>query len=256
MQQTYYFEAEDTIFSANHASMTSAGIEVHRVNEDFFNLDISVMVADGDARGIIIGDDGLAMRRIKSLRDARSTNPIIVIMDNRNAKQASQLLDAGADDVVVRPIRAEEILSRLNAISRRYHGFASASVEIGDIVAYLDGSDPIVCGESVSLSKIEHKIFTYLVRHHKQVVTKEKIFNAVYGLKDDAPFDKVIDVFICKIRKKLSGLTTHSYIETIWGRGYKLDVPKTLMNQRLLAAPAPEAVAAEPLMLEAPVMQN
>src|SRR3546814_1478947 len=89
----------------------------------------------------------------------------------------------------------------ISAISRRAYGHADGRVVIGDIVVHLDGREPELKGVPMRLSNRESVIFLVLAKYHGRVVARETIYNAVYGLSDKQPFDKVIDVFICKLRQ-------------------------------------------------------
>jgi two-component system cell cycle response regulator CtrA len=137
--------------------------------------------------------------------------------------ETAELLDRGADEVLVAPIKAIELKARVNAILRRSHGHASDEVKVGNIVAYFDGRDPEVAGNRMRLSQREHAVFKQLALNASKVVPKSAIYDAVYGISDMPPFEKVIDVYICKIRKKLDASTPGGgrYIETVPGRGYR-----------------------------------
>jgi two-component system cell cycle response regulator CtrA len=137
--------------------------------------------------------------------------------------ETAELLDRGADEVLVAPIKAIELKARVNAILRRSHGHASDAVKVGNIVAYFDGRDPEVAGTRMRLSQREHAVFKQLALNASKVVPKSAIYDAVYGISEMPPFEKVIDVYICKIRKKLDAATPGGgrYIETVPGRGYR-----------------------------------
>ena len=143
--------------------------------------------------------------------------------DFRNSRDTAAALDAGADDDIVIPVKSVELRSRINSITRRSHGHAAESVNVGEVTAYFDGRDPEISGQVVKLSRREHAIFQQLVLNAGRVVSKATIYDAVYGMSEEQPFDKVIDVYICKIRKKIdqSAASGHNYIETVHGRGYK-----------------------------------
>ena len=194
------------------------------INDAFFDGDLSLLGRDG--RGdhpFLMADTPDTLTHIAALRTAGCQNPVLVIRDFRNSQETARTLDAGADDDIVVPVKAVELRSRIASITRRSHGHAADSVRIGDVTAYFDGRNPEVDGAPVRLSRREHAIFQQLVLNAGKVVPKAAIYDAVYGMAQDQPFDKVIDVYICKIRKKFEGATAgRHYIETVHGRGYKL----------------------------------
>ena len=169
---------------------------------------------------------------IRAIRNAGCANPVIVLRDFRNARETSELLNLGADDVIVSPIRGTEVLSRTNSIIRRLCGHAADSVVLGELTAYFDGRDPEVSGNRIKLSKREHSVFQHLALNSNKVISKDAIYDAVYGASIDQPFDKVIDVYICKLRKKFASASESGwqYIETVHGRGYKLSLPEALSD--------------------------
>ena len=171
---------------------------------------------------------------VRELRNNRVTAPVIVLSDMRNAELALDAFAAGADDFVVKPFNALVLQARVHAIARRMSGTTSASFEVGGLTIYQDGRDPEVNGRRIKLSHREHAIFNHLARHMGRVVAKESVYTAVYGTIDSEPFDKVIDVYICKLRKKLAEATGgKQYIETVFCRGYKMDSPENTVVQRL-----------------------
>lgn len=238
--QVYYFEQNDGIYNNTSADMATHGLQPKRIGPEFFELDLTVLNQDGDAtRGLILSHDEKTIGYIRAIRSAGCTNPVMVMIDLKNSATAAQLINEGADDVMTRPFKAIEIHARLNAINRRSHGITSPSVRIGEIVAYFDGRDPEVNGQRMRLSKREHSIFEHLALHHGKVISKENIYSAVYGMSDNPPWDKVIDVYICKLRAKIRQLVgkDNIYIETVYGRGYKLEEPDGKSATKLLEKP-------------------
>jgi two-component system, cell cycle response regulator CtrA len=193
--------------------------------DDFFGRDLSLLNRPGNPGTpfLLAAVDGVT-DRIAALRAAGCGNPIVVLRDVRNSREAALCLNGGADEDLVVPLKAMELKARLNAILRRVHGFAGEEVRIGAVIAYFDGRDPYVAGNRVRLSQREHAIFHQLALNAERVVSKATIYDAVYGITEVAPFEKVIDVYICKIRKKLEAAIPFGarYIETVPGRGYRL----------------------------------
>jgi two-component system cell cycle response regulator CtrA len=226
--RVFVFEPREERHEALANQLSHVGIESHFVGRDFFQAGLSALRQPGlDSRPILIGESEDVHENIRALRKAGCSNPVIVLRDFRNFRDTSALLDNGADDVIVSPIKGGEVLSRINSIIRRFHGHAADSVVLGEMTAYFDGRDPIVSGSRIKLSKREHSIFRHLVLNSHRVTSKSAIYDAVYGMSADQPFDKVIDVYICKLRKKIAAAAESGcqYIETVHGRGYKLSPP-------------------------------
>lgn len=227
--RAYVFEPREARRIALADQLGRAEIESVFVPADFFGPDLAILRSPGlESSPILIGESADAQQQIRSIRNRGCSNPIIVLRDFRDFRDTSALLDHGADDVIVAPIIGSEVLSRVNSIIRRFHGHSAENVILGELTAYFDGRDPIVSGSPVKLSKREHSIFLHLALNSHRVISKSAIYDAVYGMSADQPFDKVIDVYICKLRKKIAAAAQSGcqYIETIHGRGYKLSPPE------------------------------
>lgn len=171
---------------------------------------------------------------IEELRTGCGETPIILLSDIKNPQLAIRAFSAGADDFVVKPFNSSELKARILARSRRTLGQASTAFKLGKLTIFYDGRDPEVQGKRIKLSHREHAIFSYLAQNVGRVVSKESVYSAVYGSMDCEPFDKVIDVYICKLRKKLADATDgQQFIETVYCRGYKMDRPENTVVQRL-----------------------
>jgi two-component system cell cycle response regulator CtrA len=226
----YVFEQRQDRHSGLSKELRTAGLEAIFVTDDFFVTGIGQLLQQGhETSAILIGESEDMRRQIQVARAAGCVNPIIVIRDFRNAQDTSELLNIGADDVIVSPIKGTELLSRTNSIIRRLYGHAGESVIVGELTAYFDGRDPIVSGSQIKLSKREYSVFQHLALNSNRVISKDAIYDAIYGTSVDQPFDKVIDVYICKLRKKFATASESGwqYIETVHGRGYKLSSPQS-----------------------------
>ncbi|PWC35161.1 response regulator transcription factor [Azospirillum sp. TSO22-1] len=175
---------------------------------------------------IVIGSVPDSAEFVTYLRSLKTKAPIICLIERRCANTTVKILHAGADDVLVKPVVSAEIRARIEATQRRSHGHSTNAISVGRLTVYLDGRDPEIDGERLRLSQREHAILSVLALHHRRVVSKEHIYESVYGLSESEPLDKVIDVYICKLRKKIAGVTDGGrYIETVYGRGYKFEAP-------------------------------
>lgn len=131
-------------------------------------------------------------------------------------------LGTGADDVMTHPVMFEELFARMAAIVRRVRGFAVSVIECGELVVNIDSRTITVCGRSVHLTNKEYQMVELLALRMGMTISKEGFLSHVYGGRDE-PELKIIDVFLCKIRKKFrnAGAST-DIIETVWGRGYTI----------------------------------
>ena len=225
--QTLLIEPGDLIAKA-------IGKQLHfsKINYDRIDRDGLRDLLDGQGRieinhdAIIVGDIGDTAACVAVLRAHGVTAAIICLIERRCADTTAGILRAGADDVLVKPVVSTEIRARLEAIRRRSYGLTSNAVSVGRLTVFLDGRDPEVDGERLRLSQREHAILSVLALNHRRVVSKEHIYDEVYGLSGSDPLDKVIDVYICKLRKKIDLATGGGrYIETVYGRGYKFEAP-------------------------------
>jgi two-component system cell cycle response regulator CtrA len=134
-------------------------------------------------------------------------------------------LGFGADDYMTKPFHKAELVARIHAIVRRSRGHAQSVINTGDLCVNLDTKMVEISGAGVHLTGKEYKILELLSLRKGTALTKEIFLNHLYGGMDE-PGIKIIDVFICKLRKKLANASGgKDYIETIRGRGYVLREP-------------------------------
>lgn len=173
---------------------------------------------------IILGQDDGTLALVADLRRAGVENAILVVTERRLAERDAILLDAGVSDVLSLPLHAGELAARLRAAVRHRNGLVQTEVRIGDLVVHLDGSDPTVLSQPISLSAKENAVLCMLATNRGRVLPRAAIFDLLYGLTEYQPFDKAIDIHICRIRNKLAQVAPHArgYIETFPGRGYAL----------------------------------
>jgi two-component system cell cycle response regulator CtrA len=134
----------------------------------------------------------------------------------------------GADDYLTKPFHREELVARIHAIIRRSKGHSQSIIKTGRVSVNLEAKTADVAGAIVHLTGKEYQMLELLSLRKGTTLTKEMFLNHLYGGMDE-PELKIIDVFICKLRKKLSEATGgENYIETVWGRGYVLRDPEVV----------------------------
>ena len=159
---------------------------------------------------------------LRTLRVARIKTPILVLSGLASTKDKVKALGLGADDYLTKPFHKDELIARIRAVVRRSQGHALSVVQSGDLTVNLDHRTVEVDGTRVYLTTTEYRILEHLSLRKGTPLTKEMILHKLYGGIDE-PANKIIDVFICKLRKKLANASSgKNYIETVWGRGYAL----------------------------------
>ncbi len=166
---------------------------------------------------------------IRKLRLAKVRAPIIVIARSMTEIARLRILQAGADDLIVNALSHEEVFMKIQNLIRRSRGFQENSLWIGAVEINMNAKKIFAKGKPVMLTKKEYQIAEILALRKGAVLSKEAILDHLYGGLDE-PNPKIIDVFICKIRKKLQSMGVDDFIETNWGRGYMVidhrqDVP-------------------------------
>jgi two-component system cell cycle response regulator CtrA len=173
---------------------------------------------------------------LRQLRGAKIKTPILILSGNDAAEDKVKGFGFGADDYLTKPFHREELVARIHAIVRRSKGHAQSVIETGRINVNLDAKTVDVRGVPVHLTGKEYQMLELLSLRKGTTLTKEMFLNHLYGGMDE-PELKIIDVFICKLRKKLSEATGgESYIETVWGRGYVLRDPAPSKSEPLAAS--------------------
>ena len=159
---------------------------------------------------------------LRELRAEKVRTPVIVITGTTDMDTKVKAFTAGADDYMTKPFHKAELVARINAVVRRSRGHGESIIRTGDIAINLDTRRAEVAGEAVHLTPSEYKILELLSLRKNTLLTKEMCLNHLYnGLSE--PEIKIIDVFICKLRKKIAAVAGgNTQIETVWGGGYML----------------------------------
>ncbi len=165
---------------------------------------------------------------LRQLRMARIETPILILSGDDNNESKLKGFGFGADDYMTKPFHREELVARIHAIIRRSKGHSQSVIRTGRIAVNLDAKTVEVGGQPVHLTGKEYQMLELLSLRKGTTLTKEMFLNHLYGGMDE-PELKIIDVFICKLRKKLAQATGgESHIETVWGRGYVLRDPEVI----------------------------
>ena len=159
---------------------------------------------------------------LRTLRTSKIKTPILILSGMAGIEDKVKGLGFGADDYLTKPFHKDELVARIHAIVRRSQGHAQSVITTGDLVVNLDEKTVAVAGNRVNLTGKEYQMLELLALRKGTTLTKDMFLNHLYGGMDE-PELKIIDVFICKLRKKLAHASGgQNYIETVWGRGYVL----------------------------------
>ncbi len=162
---------------------------------------------------------------LRALRTAKVGTPILILSGTSGIEAKVKGLGVGADDYMTKPFHKDELVARIHAIVRRSKGHSQSVINTGKLTVNLDTKTVEVAGSRVHLTGKEYQMLELLSLRKGTTLTKEMFLNHLYGGMDE-PELKIIDVFICKLRKKLAAATNgENYIETVWGRGYVLRDP-------------------------------
>jgi len=175
---------------------------------------------------------------LRQLRLARVDTPILILTGSDDTENKIKAFGFGADDYLTKPFHREELVARIHAIIRRSKGHSQSIIHTGKIGVNLDAKTVEVDSKPVHLTGKEYQMLELLSLRKGTTLTKEMFLNHLYGGMDE-PELKIIDVFICKLRKKLCEATDgENYIETVWGRGYVLRDPVAVEMDEALAVGA------------------
>jgi len=163
---------------------------------------------------------------LKSLRTAKVRTPVLILSGNAIVEAKVKALGFGADDYMTKPFHKDELVARIQAVVRRSKGHSQSIITTGHLTLNLDEKTVEASGVRLHLTGKEYQMLELLCLRKGTTLTKEMFLNHLYGGIDE-PELKIIDVFICKLRKKLATAAGgENYIETVWGRGYVLKDPE------------------------------
>ena len=173
---------------------------------------------------ISLGPDGFSF--IRCLRTARNDTPVVALTGGQ-AVDRIHALSLGADDAITQPFDASEVRARITAVIRRNKGHSHSLLQVGDLSLSLETREVQVNGTPVHLTARETAVLELLMLRKGLIITKDMLLNHLYGGMDE-PEIKIIDVFVCKVRKRLERAGLRNAIETVWGYGYVMRGTVTL----------------------------
>jgi two-component system cell cycle response regulator CtrA len=156
---------------------------------------------------------------VTKLRASRIEAPVLMLSAVARTQAKVRGLSVGADDYLAKPFEPEELVARLQAMIRRSKGFSQPRIQMGPLSLDLGAKEVAVQGRAVHLTGKEYAILELLLMRRGTVLSKENFLDHLYGGMDE-PDSKIIDVFVCKLRKKLQTAGANNVIGTVWGRGY------------------------------------
>ena len=232
----FLVDPRDTVKAGYKASFEREGISSFALMPDeFLSWLRAASSSDVDAiQGFLLGDFEERAKCAGVIRK-QSCAPIIALADLRSLEQTVELLEAGIDDVLPKPVHVREILARSEAIWRRVNAAQGASqapageAETGTggeagvverLKVFHDGRDPEIDGVPLFLPRRERHILEYLVRNRGRRLTKTQVFNVVYGVYSNGVEESVIEGHVSKLRKKLAERLGHDPIEAKRYMGY------------------------------------
>src|SRR5271169_2080115 len=200
-------------FNIHTTDLGEEGIDVGRIYDyDIILLDLNLP----DMSGFEV---------LRSLRVSKVKTPVLILTGLAGIEDKVRGLGFGADDYMTKPFHKDELVARIQAVVRRSKGHSQSVITTGKLTVNLDAKTVEVDGSRVHLTGKEYQMLELLSLRKGTTLTKEMFLNHLYGGMDE-PELKIIDVFICKLRKKLAAATDgDNYIETVWGRGYVLRDP-------------------------------
>lgn len=206
-------------FVCDTTDLGEDGLEIGKLYEyDLIILDL--MLPDMDGYEVL-----------KRLRAANIRTPILILSGLREIDDKVKGLGFGADDYLTKPFNKAELLARIHAIIRRSHGHSDSIIQTGRLSVNLQQRTVTIDNAILHLTGKEYAILELLSLRKGSTLTKEMFLNHLYGGMDE-PELKIIDVFICKLRRKLAeALDGEDCIETVWGRGYVLRDPSADKRQ-------------------------
>ena len=221
-------EDDPTVTKSIELMLTSEDIDVQTTELGQDGLDLgSVFLYD-----LILLDlnlpDMSGYEVLRSLRLGKIKTPVLILSGLNGTEHKVKGLGLGADDYLTKPFQSDELIARIRAILRRSGDQVESVIRCGDLTLKLDQKRAEMGRCDLGLTTKEYQMLELLGMRQGTPITKDMFLGHLYGGMDE-PDQKIIDVFICKLRKKLMQASGgRDYIDTIWGRGYALRDPEPI----------------------------
>lgn len=173
----------------------------------------------------------------------RAPAPILALAECTRLENTIRLFEAGADDIVRKPVHVQEIMCRINAIRRRIGRMAEGmanQTNNSDVQIYFDGRDPVIGGSPLELPRRERRVLEFFAANAGKRVSKEQIFNAIYGIFEDHVNECVVESHVSKLRKKLKAHLGYDPIDSKRYLGYCFALEENIDAPADICAPAGE----------------
>ncbi|MGC9525015.1 MAG: two-component system response regulator RppA [Limnospira sp.] len=207
-----------------HAALTRSGHIVDAV-EDGINArwligekDYDLLILDW----MLPGEDGIILCR--HYRQMGKSSPVLMLTAKDTTTDKVTGLDAGADDYLVKPVDLEELLARVRALRRRSPLWCGDSLEVNGLLLYLDTMCLEWNDRQLKLKSRDFQLLEYLMRHPRQVLTRDQIEQALWEWGEE-PESNAVVARVKRLRQRLRELGIDSWIETVYGTGYRLEPP-------------------------------
>ena len=162
------------------------------------------------------------MEIIGKLRSEENHCPILILTARDHWQDKVNGLSAGADDYLAKPFHTEELIARINALIRRSAGHSSPVLRLGPLTLDTLQQMILVDEQEVDVTAYEYRLMEYLAHNPGKIVSKTELTEHLYEQDYDRD-SNVIEVFVGRLRKKLDPDNSHKPIETLRGRGYRLN---------------------------------
>lgn len=164
--------------------------------------------------------DGLGTDLLKEMRARGDRTPVLMLTAEFSVDDRVSSLNSGADDYLVKPFDHRELEARVRALYRRDTGEKAEEVSVGNLT-FNASARSVHCGDNpLSLTRREYSLLQILIHNRGKTVSKERLFEGVFSFQDTDVSMNALELYIARLRKKLSGCSVK--IETQRGLGYKL----------------------------------
>ncbi|GKU85212.1 response regulator transcription factor [Niallia sp. NCCP-28] len=159
---------------------------------------------------------------VKEIRKEKIKTPVLFLTAKDSLEDRVKGLEFGGDDYLVKPFQAPELLARIKALLRRSGVLdMDEGIKYREIVLTGKENDVLVKGVPIKLTIKQYDLLEYLIQNSGKILTKEQIFDRIWGFDSDTTI-AIVEVFIHQLRKKLEGFSYHKDIQTVRGVGYIL----------------------------------